>query len=71
MALTPELQALLAKYRAAYAALIAGELVTEISTNGRSVKYGPADLPRLEREIARLEALDAGRRPRGAIRFTL
>lgn len=64
-------QVLLAKYRAAYAALISGEKVAEVTSSGRTVKYTAANLDRLEREIARLEALDAGGRRRGAIGFTL
>lgn len=71
MALTPDQQVLLAKYRAAYASLISGDRVAEVTSNGRTIKYGPPDIARLEREIARLEVLAAGIRGRGALNFTL
>lgn len=71
MSLSPADQALLAQYRAAYAALISGERIAEVTSNGRTIKYGQPDIARLEREIARLNVLAAGGQGRGAVRFTL
>lgn len=74
MALSLQDLALLAQYRSAYAALISGELVSEVSSGGRTMKYVKADLGRLEAEIARLEDADNCRTPRrrrGAVGFTL
>lgn len=71
MALSPADQARLDQYRAAYAALISGDRVAEVTANGRTIKYGQPDIARLEREIARLEVLASGIRGRGAIGFTL
>lgn len=56
MALTADEQAQLAAYRAAYAKLIAGGQVAEITSNGRTVKFTRGDIGRLETAIANLEA---------------
>lgn len=66
--------ALLAALKAAYAALIGGEQVAETeyetgNSTRRRVKFHPADLPRLEREIAKLEATTAGKKPVRVVRF--
>ena len=74
MALTPEEATLLAKYRSAFAALISGERVSEVTSGGRTVKYGQADLERLEKAIAELEARASAPSPsrrRGAVGFRL
>lgn len=73
MALSDADQALLTQYRAAYADLISGKMVAEVTGNGRTVKYSQADKGRLESEIARLEAAAVSARPvrRGAVRFSL
>jgi len=74
MALSAEDTALLASYRTAYGALISGTLVSEVTSGGRTVKFDKASLPKLEGEIARLEAAAANCAPvrrRGAIGFRL
>lgn len=76
MALTPAETAQLAAFRAAYAKIIAGGQVAEITSNGRTVKYARGDIGRLESEIANLEAkalqLDgAPLRRRGALSIRL
>lgn len=67
MALTAEETTQLAQFRAAYATLISGGQVAEITSNGRTVKYTKGDLGRLETAIANLETqalLPAGCTPR-------
>lgn len=67
MALTIEEQTQLTQYRAAYAKLISGGQVAEITSNGRTVKYTKGDIGRLETAISNLEAkaaLPAGVMPR-------
>ncbi|WP_312595698.1 gpW family head-tail joining protein [Brevundimonas sp.] len=76
MALSVEEQAMLTKFRAAWADLITGKQVAKVSSAGRNVEYTKADLPKLEQAIADLEAkslLPAGQtvRRRGALRFSL
>lgn len=74
MALTVQEQAQLAQYRAAYADLISGKQIAEVTTNGRSVKFSQANLGKLEAEISRLDAAAANCAPirrRGAVGFHL
>jgi hypothetical protein len=76
MALTPQQQTLLNDYRAAYGRLSTGGQVTEVTSNGRTVKYAKGDIARLERDIAELEALaarpsDLPIRRRGALSIRL
>ncbi|MFN7110314.1 MAG: gpW family head-tail joining protein [Brevundimonas sp.] len=76
MALTAAEQTQLDAYRAAYAKLISGGQVAEITSNGRTVKYTKGDIGRLEIAIANLEAkalLSAGCQPRrrGALSIRL
>lgn len=74
MALSIENQLLLTQLRRAYADLISGRLVSEITANGRTKKFQQADKAELRNEIARLEALadqPVGTPRRGAIRFSL
>lgn len=56
MALTADEQTQLTAYRAAYAKLITGGQVAEVTSNGRTVKYTKGDIGRLETTIANLEA---------------
>lgn len=67
--------ALLAALKAAYSKLIAGEAVarTEYETGQgtrRRLEFHPPDLPRLEREIQKLEAQTTGKKPTRVIRFS-
>lgn len=55
MALSPAEQTQLTAFRDAYAKLIAGGQVAEITSNGRTVKYNKGDIGRLESAIAQLE----------------
>ncbi|MCA0366798.1 MAG: gpW family protein [Proteobacteria bacterium] len=76
MALTADEAILLTKFRAAWAALISGEMVAKVSSAGRNVEYTKADIGKLEQAIADLETkslLPAGvtTRRRGALSFSL
>ena len=67
-------QAFLDQCRAARAALLTGQQVTEVTSGGRTIRYAATDLDKLEAMIARLEEqaerLTPTRR-RGAVGFTL
>jgi len=71
MALTPAETAQLAAFRAAYAKIIAGGQVAEITSNGRTVKYAKGDIGRLETEIANLQLNGSPLRRRGALSIRL
>lgn len=68
MALSIEEQAELVRLRTVRLRLISGENVAKITSNGRSVEYSQASLPKLEEIISGLERR-AGRRRGGAIGF--
>ncbi|ANC52435.1 hypothetical protein A4249_01300 [Brevundimonas sp. GW460-12-10-14-LB2] len=68
MALSIEEQAELGRLRTVRLRLISGENVAKITSNGRSVEYSQASLPKLEEIISGLERR-AGRRRGGAIGF--
>nr|WP_314123299.1 gpW family head-tail joining protein [uncultured Brevundimonas sp.] len=70
MALSIEEQAELGRLRTVRLRLISGENVAKITSNGRSVEYSQASLPKLEEIISGLERR-AGRRRGGAIGFRL
>lgn len=70
MALSIEEQAELGRLRTIRLRLISGENVAKITSNGRSVEYSQASLPKLEEIISGLERR-AGRRRGGAIGFRL
>lgn len=70
MALSIEEQAELGRLRTVRLRLISGENVAKITSNGRSVEYSQASLPKLEETISGLERR-AGRRRGGAIGFRL
>ena len=70
MALSIEEQAELGRLRTVRLRLISGENVAKITSNGRSVEYSQASLPKLEEIISGLERR-AGRRRGGAIVFRL
>ncbi|WP_426019012.1 gpW family head-tail joining protein [Brevundimonas sp. DWR2-3-1b1] len=70
MALSIEEQAELGRLRIVRMRLISGENVAKITSNGRSVEYSQASLPKLEEIISGLERR-AGRRRGGAIGFRL
>ncbi|MEJ8403847.1 gpW family head-tail joining protein [Brevundimonas vesicularis] len=70
MALSIEEQAELGRLRTVRLRLISGENVAKITSNGRSVEYSQASLPKLEEIISCLERR-AGRRRGGAIGFRL
>lgn len=58
----------LASAKAAYSALLRGELIVQTTVNGITVKYSAADMDKLQKHIRELEAecgeLDAnGRNP--------
>lgn len=70
MALSIEEQTELGRLRTVRLRLISGENVAKITSNGRSVEYSQASLPKLEEIISGLERR-AGRRRGGAIGFRL
>ncbi len=70
MALSIEEQAELGRLRTVRLRLISGENVAKITSNGRSVEYSQASLPKLEEIISGLERR-AGRRRGGAVGFRL
>lgn len=72
MALSAEDAAWLAELKAARRKLLLGDKRVQISSGGRSAVYTPADLTKIEAEIAALEAADAGDgkvRRRGSLTF--
>jgi hypothetical protein len=73
MALSTEDAAWLAQLKTARRKLLLGDKRVSISSGGRTTTYTPADLSKIEAEIAALEAADAGDgtvRRRGSIGFT-
>lgn len=74
MALSDADAARLASLRTARDNLISGQAVSKITSGGRTVEYGPADLQRLNGDISALEAAEARNgtvRRRGPIRFAV
>jgi len=72
MALSSEDTVRLANLKAARDRLISGGQVAKVTSGGRTVEYGQADMARLDGEIDGLEAsatTTAPRRKRGAITF--
>lgn len=55
-------EANLEELRAARDQIVMGRSVVTLSSGGRSVSYGPANLAALERRIRELEANDGARR---------
>lgn len=70
MALSTEEEAELGRLRTVRLRLISGENVAKVTSNGRSVEYSQASLPKLEEIISGLERR-ARRRRGGAIGFRL
>lgn len=73
MALSAEDAAWLSELKAARRALLLGEKEVKVSSGGRAVDFTPADLGKIEAEIALLEAAASGDgtvRRRGSIGFT-
>lgn len=64
----PTLQTYLANARQAYADLMSGAKIVNVSYEGKSVTYTPADASRLEAWIMLLQAQISGCRTRRALR---
>ncbi len=71
MSLSASDAARLTVYRAARDKLVMGQQAVRVSYSGFDTQFTAGDLPRIEAEIERLEAMDAGKngRRRGALRF--